>query len=92
MIDNNEIVKEKISKNEALFGTVDSYLVWKLTNGNVHITDMSNASNIDNGEPLMETVLRKTPHKNKSIKLKKAKTFTQHYFDMLFEDCLRKFA
>ena len=44
MIDNNEIIKEKINKNEALFGTVDSYLVWKLTNGKVHITDMSNAS------------------------------------------------
>ena len=44
MIDNNEVIKEKINKNEALFGTVDSYLVWKLTNGKVHITDMSNAS------------------------------------------------
>ena len=33
-----------LNKNEALFGTVDSYLVWKLTNGKVHITDMSNAS------------------------------------------------
>ena len=44
MIDNNEIIKEKINKDEALFGTVDSYLVWKFTNGKVHITDMSNAS------------------------------------------------
>jgi len=44
MIDNHNIVKEKIMKNEALFGTVDSYLVWKLTEGKVHITDMSNAS------------------------------------------------
>lgn len=44
MIDNNPIIKEKIEKNEALFGTVDSYLVWKLTEGKHHITDMSNAS------------------------------------------------
>lgn len=44
MIDNNVLVQEKIEKGEALFGTVDSYLVWKLTNGKVHITDMSNAS------------------------------------------------
>lgn len=44
MINNNPIIKEKIEKNEALFGTVDSYLVWKLTEGRCHITDMSNAS------------------------------------------------
>lgn len=44
MIDNNPIIKEKIDKEEALFGTVDSYLVWKLTEGKRHITDMSNAS------------------------------------------------
>ena len=40
MIDNNPLIKEKIEKNEVLFGTVDSYLVWKLTEGNVHITDI----------------------------------------------------
>lgn len=44
MIDNYKEVKEKIENNEALFGTVDSYLVWKLTEGKIHITDMSNAS------------------------------------------------
>ena len=44
MIDNNPIIQEKINKGEALFGTVDSYLVWKLTEGRCHITDMSNAS------------------------------------------------
>ena len=44
MIDNNPIIKEKIDKEDALFGTVDSYLVWKLTEGKRHITDMSNAS------------------------------------------------
>ncbi len=44
MIDNNPIIKQKILNREVLFGTVDSYLVWKLTEGKVHITDMSNAS------------------------------------------------
>ena len=44
MIENNPIILEKINKGEALFGTVDSYLVWKLTEGKVHITDTSNAS------------------------------------------------
>lgn len=44
MIDNNPFIEEKILKGEALFGTVDSYLVWKLTEGKAHITDMSNAS------------------------------------------------
>ena len=44
MIDNYVEVREKIEKEEALFGTVDSYLVWKLTEGNAHITDTTNAS------------------------------------------------
>jgi glycerol kinase len=34
----------KAKDGELLFGTVDSWLVWKLTNGEVHITDVSNAS------------------------------------------------
>lgn len=37
-------IQEKIEKNEAIFGTVDSYLVWKLTEGKVHMTDVTNAS------------------------------------------------
>ena len=35
---------ERAKKGELLFGTIDTYLVWKLTNGNLHITDPSNAS------------------------------------------------
>ncbi len=35
---------ERAQRGELLFGTVDSYLVWKLTEGKVHITDYSNAS------------------------------------------------
>lgn len=34
----------KAKDGELLFGTVDSWLVWKLTNGAVHVTDVSNAS------------------------------------------------
>lgn len=36
--------REKADAGDLLFGTVDSWLVWKLTNGRVHVTDMSNAS------------------------------------------------
>lgn len=36
--------REKAEKGELAFGTIDSWLVWKLTNGDVHITDVSNAS------------------------------------------------
>ncbi len=37
-------VKEKAKKGEILAGTVDTWLIWKLTNGKLHITDYSNAS------------------------------------------------
>ena len=36
--------REKAEKGELCFGTVDSWLLWKLTNGMVHATDVSNAS------------------------------------------------
>lgn len=36
--------REKAEKGDLLFGTVDSWLVWKLTGQKVHITDVSNAS------------------------------------------------
>ena len=44
IIDNVEGAREKANRGELLFGTVDSWLVWKLTNGKVHITDYTNAS------------------------------------------------
>ena len=44
IIDNVAGVREKAEKGEILFGTVDSWLVWKLTNGKVHVTDYTNAS------------------------------------------------
>lgn len=37
-------VKEKAKKDEILVGTIDTWLVWKLTGGKVHVTDYSNAS------------------------------------------------
>ncbi|MCW3086873.1 MAG: glpK, partial [Sediminibacterium sp.] len=36
--------REKADRGELCFGTIDSWLVWKLTNGQVHVTDVSNAS------------------------------------------------
>ena len=37
-------VRERAENGELAFGTVDTWLVWKLTNGKLHITDPSNAS------------------------------------------------
>lgn len=36
--------QERAEKGELLFGTIDSWLIWKLTNGKVHATDYTNAS------------------------------------------------
>lgn len=44
ILDNVEGAREKAEKGELLFGTVDTWLVWKLTNGKVHVTDYTNAS------------------------------------------------
>lgn len=44
MFDNNPHLLERAKNGELLFGTVDSYLVWKLTEGKVHATDYTNAS------------------------------------------------
>ncbi len=44
LLDNVPGAREKAQKGELLFGTVDTWLVWKLTNGRVHITDYTNAS------------------------------------------------
>ena len=38
------IAKDLPVKNNAVFGTIDSWLIWKLTDGKVHATDTSNAS------------------------------------------------
>ncbi len=44
ILDNVEGAREKAERGDLLFGTVDTWLVWKLTNGEVHITDYTNAS------------------------------------------------
>jgi glycerol kinase len=44
ILDDIPRAKKKARKGDLLFGTVDSYLVWKLTGGRVHATDPSNAS------------------------------------------------
>lgn len=44
ILDNVEGVREKAEKGEVLFGNVDTWLIWKLTEGKVHVTDYSNAS------------------------------------------------
>ncbi len=44
ILDNVEGARDKAEKGELLFGTVDSWLVWKLTNGKIHVTDYTNAS------------------------------------------------
>lgn len=44
ILENNPALKKRAEEGELCFGTVDSWLIWKLTNGKVHITDYSNAS------------------------------------------------
>lgn len=44
ILDNVEGAKEKAKNGDLLFGTVDSWLIFKLTGGKAHITDYSNAS------------------------------------------------
>jgi len=44
ILDNVEGARDKAQRGELCFGTIDSWLLWKLTNGKVHATDVSNAS------------------------------------------------
>ena len=44
ILNNVEGAREKATQGKLAFGTVDSWLIWKLTEGNVHVTDVSNAS------------------------------------------------
>ena len=44
ILDNVENARERAEKGELLFGTVETWLIWKLTKGKVHVTDYSNAS------------------------------------------------
>lgn len=44
ILDHVKGAREKADRGEILFGTVDSWLIWKLTGGAVHVTDYTNAS------------------------------------------------
>ena len=44
ILDNVDGAREKAEKGELLFGTVDTWILWKLTDGKVHVTDYTNAS------------------------------------------------
>ncbi|MFA5648208.1 MAG: glycerol kinase GlpK [Bacteroidales bacterium] len=44
ILDNMDGARRRAEKGELAFGTVDSWLVWKLTQGRTHVTDVSNAS------------------------------------------------
>ena len=44
ILDNNPKIRSQANDGKLLFGTIDTWLIWNLTNGNYHITDPSNAS------------------------------------------------
>ncbi len=44
LLDSQEGLRSRAERGEILFGTVDSFLIWRLTGGAVHVTDYSNAS------------------------------------------------
>ncbi len=44
ILDNVEGVRKKAENSDLLFGTIDSWLIWKLTDGKTHVTDYTNAS------------------------------------------------
>ncbi|HFK1764325.1 glycerol kinase [Bacillus wiedmannii] len=44
ILDNVEGAREKAENGDLLFGTIDTWLVWKLSGGKAHVTDYSNAS------------------------------------------------
>lgn len=44
ILDNTEGARQKAERGQIAFGTVDSWLIWNLTGGKAHVTDVSNAS------------------------------------------------
>ncbi|WP_261129826.1 glycerol kinase GlpK [Bacillus sp. Marseille-Q3570] len=44
ILDNVEGAREKAEAGDLMFGTIDSWLIWKMTGGKAHVTDYSNAS------------------------------------------------
>ena len=44
ILDQDPVLKKQALNGELAFGTIDSWLIWKLTNGKLHVTDVTNAS------------------------------------------------
>ena len=44
LLDSFDGLRDRAAQGEVLFGTIDSFLIWRLTGGKVHVTDVSNAS------------------------------------------------
>ena len=44
ILDQDPVLKKQAINGELAFGTIDSWLIWNLTNGKVHVTDVTNAS------------------------------------------------
>jgi glycerol kinase len=44
LLEKHEGLRERAERGEVLFGTVDTWLIWRLTGGRLHVTDVSNAS------------------------------------------------
>ena len=44
ILDNIPVAKKLMNDNKLMFGTIDTFIIWKLTNGQVHATDATNAS------------------------------------------------
>ncbi len=44
ILDNVEGARQRAEKGDLLFGTIDTWLIWRMTGGKVHVTDYSNAS------------------------------------------------
>jgi glycerol kinase len=44
LLDSYDGLRERAARGEVLFGTIDTFLIWRLTGGKCHVTDVSNAS------------------------------------------------
>src|SRR5688500_6273532 len=44
LLDSHDGLRERAARGEILFGTIDTFLIWRLTRGKRHVTDVSNAS------------------------------------------------
>ncbi len=54
LLKNNKTIKEAVEKGDALYGTIDCWLIWKLTGGKSHVISSSNASALGFYDPVWE--------------------------------------